>query len=128
MRGLNLVIIAGNVGRDPEVKYTQSGGAIAKFSVAVSETWKGQDGGQKERTEWVPVVCFGRLAEICEKYLAKGNLAFVVGKFRSREYEHEGEKRKVVEIIADKIQFSGRKKGEEDGYHSDVEVPDDVPF
>jgi single-strand DNA-binding protein len=128
MRGLNLVIIAGNVGRDPEVKYLQSGAAIAKFSVAVSETWKGRDEEQKERTEWVPVVCFGRLAEICEKYLAKGNLALVVGKFRSREYEHEGEKRKVVEIIADKIQFSGKKKGEDDrneGYSGD---DSDVPF
>jgi single-strand DNA-binding protein len=128
MRGVNIVIIAGNVGRDPEVKYLQSGGAIAKFSVAVSETWKGQDGEQKERTEWVPVVCFGHLAEICEKYLAKGNLAVVVGKFRTREYEHEGEKRKIVEIIADKVQFSGKKKGEEDSLEGPSDRGDDVPF
>lgn len=128
MRGLNLVIIAGNVGRDPEVKYLQSGSAIAKFSVAVSETWKGQDGEQKERTEWVPVVCFGRLAEICEKYLTKGNLALVVGKFRTRKYEHEGEKRKVTEIIADKIQFSGKKKGGEDRNEELPGPGDDVPF
>lgn len=127
MRGLNLCIIAGNIGRDPEVKYTQGGSAITKFSVAVSEAWKGQDGEMKERTEWVPIVCFGHLAEICEKYLAKGSLVLVVGKFRSREYEHNGEKRKVVEIVADKVQFSGKKKESDEGDYNPSE-DSDAPF
>ncbi len=127
MRGMNLVVAAGNLGRDPEVKYTTDGSAIAKFSVAVSETWRGKDGEQKERTEWVPVVCFGHLAEIVEKYVVKGMLVMVQGKFRSREYETQGgEKKKVVEIIADKVQFSGKKKEEGEGDYSPPD--DDVPF
>ena len=130
MRGLNLVVVIGNVGRDPEVKHTESGKVVGKFSVAVSETWRGKDGEQKEETQWVPVACFGHLAETVEKFVTKGQLVVVVGKYKVRKYEYEGQTKYSTEVVADRIQFgSGKKKDDEqnhedrDGYPESDEVP-----
>lgn len=125
MRGINLVVLGGNVGNAPEVKNTQAGMAIASFSLAMSEKWK-KDGEEESRVEWVRVVCFSNLAEICGKYLGKGDGVLVVGRLRSREYEKDGEKKKVTEIIADKVHFLTKKKEREE---SGPASPDeDVPF
>jgi len=125
MRGINLVVLGGNVGNAPEVKHLQTGMAIASFSLAMSEKWK-KDGEEESRLEWVRVVCFSNLAETCGQYLGKGDGVLVVGKLRSREYEKDGEKKKVTEIIADKVHFLTKKK--ERGESESPGPDDDVPF
>jgi single-strand DNA-binding protein len=109
MAGINKVIIVGNLGRDPEVSYMPSGAALAKFSVATSETWKDKTTGEKkERTEWHRIVAFDKLGEICGKYLAKGRQVYVEGKLQTRSYEDkEGVKRYTTEIVAQDVQFLG---------------------
>ena len=130
MAGVNLVMLVGNLGRDPETKYTQAGEAVTKFKLAINETWKGKDGEKKERTEWVPVVCFDHLAEICEKYLGSGDKVLVIGRFNTREYAvpDSQEKKRVSQVVAEKVVFLvTRNKGDE----PNGERPgpgDDVPF
>jgi single-strand DNA-binding protein len=125
MRGINLVILGGNVGNEPEVKHTQAGVPIASFSLAMSEKWK-KDGQEGSRLEWVRVVCFSNLAEICGQYLSKGDGVLVMGKLRSREYEKDGEKKRVTEVLADKVHFLTKKKDREEG--APEGSYDDVPF
>jgi len=125
MRGINLVVLGGNVGNAPEVKHLPTGIAMASFSLAMSEKWK-KDGEEGSRLEWVRVVCFSNLAEICGKYLGKGDGVLVVGKLRSREYEKDGEMKKVTEIIADKVHFLTKKREREEG--GSTSPDDDVPF
>ena len=100
--GLNKVLIIGNLGADPEIKYTQAGSPVANLSVATSERWKDKNTGeQKEQVEWHRVVIFGRLAEIAEQYLKKGSKIFVEGKLQTRDWEDsEGKKRYTTEVIA----------------------------
>lgn len=109
MAGINKVIIVGNLGRDPEVSYMPSGAAVAKFSVATSESWKDKATGEKrERTEWHRIVAFDKLGEICGKYLSKGRQVYVEGKLQTRSYEDkEGVKRFTTEIVAQDVQFLG---------------------
>jgi single-strand DNA-binding protein len=102
----------GNVGQQPEVKYTQGGQAVANFNVACSEKWKDKQSGEmKERTEWVRVVCFGKLAEICGEQLDKGARVYVEGRLQTREYEKDNVKRQITEIVAENAVFFG-KRGE----------------
>ena len=112
---VNKVIIIGNVGKDPEIRRTQDGKAIANLSVATSESWKDkQTGEQKEKTEWHNVVFFSRLAEIAGQYLKKGRQVYVEGSIRSREYtDKEGQKKTAYEIRADRMVMlsSGRPDG-----------------
>ena len=100
--GLNKVLIIGNLGNDPEIKYTQSGSPVANLSIATSERWKDKNSGeQKEQVEWHRVVIFGRLAEIAEQYLKKGSKIFVEGKLQTRDWEDsEGKKRYTTEVVA----------------------------
>ena len=100
--GLNKVLIIGNLGSDPEIKYTQAGSPVANLSVATSERWKDKNTGeQKEQVEWHRVVIFGRLAEIAEQYLKKGSKIFVEGKLQTRDWEDsEGKKRYTTEVVA----------------------------
>ena len=100
--GLNKVLIIGNLGNDPEIKYTQSGSPVANLSIATSERWKDKNSGeQKEQVEWHRVVLFSRLAEIAEQYLKKGSKVFIEGKLQTRDWEDsEGKKRYTTEIIA----------------------------
>ena len=100
--GLNKVLIIGNLGSDPDIKYTQAGSPVANLSIATSERWKDKTTGeQKEQVEWHRVVIFGRLAEIAEQYLKKGSKVFVEGKLQTRDWEDsEGKKRYTTEVIA----------------------------
>jgi len=111
-RGINKVILVGNLGADPETRYTPSGTAITTIRVATSEAWKDkQTGEQQERTEWHRVKFFGRLAEIAGEYLKKGSQVYVEGKLRTEEYEKDGIKRWSTDVIADEMQMLGSRAG-----------------
>ena len=108
MAGLNKIQIIGRLGQDVEVKYAQSGTAVANFSVATSEEWTDKQSGQKqERTEWHKIVCFGKLAEICGKYLSKGRQCYVEGKLQTSSYEKDGQTHYSTKIVADNVIFLG---------------------
>ena len=111
MAGVNKAIIIGRLGRDPEVRYTPDGTAVANFSVATSEEWKDKTTGEKrERTEWHRIVAFRRLGEICGEYLSKGRQVYVEGRIQTRDWEDkDGNKRYTTEIVADKMQMLGTR-------------------
>jgi single-strand DNA-binding protein len=112
MAGVNKVIIVGNLGRDPEVRYTPDGTAVANFSVATSDQWTDkQTGEKKERTEWHRIVAWRRLGEICGEYLSKGRQVYVEGKLQTRSWEQDGVTRYSTEIIASDVQFIGGRGG-----------------
>ena len=106
---LNKVQIIGNLGNDPEVKYTQSGQQVVSFSVATTEKWKGKDGQMQEQTEWHRITAWGRLAEICGQYLQKGSKVYLEGKLQTRSYEKDGDKRYTTEIVAREIKMLSGK-------------------
>ena len=112
-RGINKVIIVGNLGADPETRYMPSGSAVTNLSVATSETWKDkQTGEQKERTEWHKVAMFNRLAEIAAEYLRKGSQVYIEGKLRTRKWQdRDGNDRWTTEIVADEMQMLGGRGG-----------------
>ena len=109
MAGINKVILIGNLGHDPELRYTAGGTAVANFTLATTESWNNQKSGQREeRTEWHRVVAWGRVAELCAEYLAKGRTVYVEGRLQTREWEDkEGQKRRSTEIVAQTVQFLG---------------------
>lgn len=111
MSGVNKAFIIGRLGRDPELRYTPDGTAIANFTVATSEEWKDKTTGEKkQRTEWHRIVAYRKLGEICGEYLAKGRQVYVEGRIQTREWEDkEGVKRHTTEIIATDVQFLGTK-------------------
>ena len=108
-RGVNKVIIVGNLGNDPDTRYMPSGSAVTNLSVATNESWKDkQTGEQKDRTEWHRVAMFGRLAEIAAEYLRKGSQVYIEGKLRTRKWQDQnGNDRWSTEIIADEMQMLG---------------------
>jgi single-strand DNA-binding protein len=112
-RGINKVIIVGNVGGDPETRYMPSGSAVTNLTVATNESWKDkQTGEQKERTEWHRVAMFNRLAEIAAEYLRKGSQVYIEGKLRTRKWQDKsGNDRYTTEIIADEMQMLGGRSG-----------------
>ncbi len=112
-RGINKVILVGNLGADPDTRYMPSGGAVTNLSVATNESWKDkQTGEQKERTEWHKVAMFGRLAEIAAEYLRKGSQVYVEGRLRTRKWQDkDGNDRWTTEIIADEMQMLGGRGG-----------------
>ncbi len=112
-RGVNKVILVGNLGNDPETKYMPSGSAVTNLSVATNESWKDkQTGEQKERTEWHRVAMFGRLAEIAAEYLRKGSQVYIEGKLRTRKWQdQQGNDKYTTEIIADEMQMLGGRSG-----------------
>jgi single-strand DNA-binding protein len=109
MAGVNMVILFGNLGRDPELRYTPSGQPVANFSIATSESWNKKDGsGREERTEWHRIVAWGRTAELCAQYLAKGRTVYIEGRLQTREWENkEGQKQRTTEVVANTVQFIG---------------------
>ncbi len=138
-RSLNKVQLIGNLGKDPELKYTPSGVAVATFSIATSESWKDQEGNQQEKTEWHNIVAWRKLAEICGEYLKKGKKVYLEGKLQTRNYEKDGIKRYVTEIVADQLIMldggGGAGKGSSSSTASEAapmmsEAPkdDDLPF
>jgi len=112
-RSLNKVLILGRLGRDPEIRYTGSGKAVATFTVATSQTWKDQGGENQERTEWHRIVAWDRLGEICNEYLTKGSQVYIEGRLQSRDWEDSnGNKRSTTEIVANDLIMLGSKGGE----------------
>jgi len=103
---LNKAILIGRLGRDPEMRYTQSGIAMATFSMATNEYWKDKEGQKQERTEWHRIVAFGRLGEIISQYCSKGKLIYIEGRIQTREWtDQENVKRKTTEIVANDMKF-----------------------
>ena len=140
--GLNKAILIGNLGRDPEVRYTPSGLAVANFSIATSETWTNKEGEKETRTEWHRIVAFGKLGEICGEYLSKGRQVYIEGKLQTRQWEKDGVTRYTTEVVASEMKMLG-SKSQGDGYrpsdsstapeYSGPPLPgtqddDDIPF
>lgn len=111
MAGLNKVILIGNLGRDPEVRYTPDGTAVANFSIATSESWNDRATGEKkERTEWHRIVAFRKLGEICGEYLSKGKQVYIEGKLQTREWQDkDGNKRFTTEVVASQMLMLGTR-------------------
>ena len=110
-RGVNKVILVGNLGNDPDIRYTAGGAAVANISLATAESWKDKNSGElQERTEWHRIVFFGRLAEIVGEYLRKGSQVYVEGRLQTRKWEDkEGHDRYTTEIVANEMQMLGSK-------------------
>jgi single-strand DNA-binding protein len=145
---VNKVILVGNLGKDPEVRFTNTGSAVANFSIATSEIWNDREGKRQERTEWHNIVVWGKQAEHCGQYLAKGRQVYVEGSIRTRSYDDKttGAKRYITEIVAQRIQFLGGGGGtrlapQAEGGHADdmsmggvgggggqPPMDDDIPF
>jgi single-strand DNA-binding protein len=138
---VNKVILVGRLGKDPEVKYTQGGTAVARFSLATDEVWKDQSGEKQQKTEWHNIVAWNKLAEICGQYLAKGRLVYIEGRLQTRNWEDkDGNKRTTTEIRADNmVMLGGRpEEGRQEKSVSpaasleapaDTEITDsDIPF
>ncbi|MGC6417927.1 MAG: single-stranded DNA-binding protein [Bradymonadia bacterium] len=110
MSSVNKVILVGNLGADPEIRYTQGGQAVCNLRIATSENWNDRDGNRQERTEWHSVTVWGKQAEICGQYLAKGRKVYLEGRLQSREYtDREGVNRRAWDVVANNVVFlSGR--------------------
>jgi len=112
MASLNKVMLIGNLGKDPEVRYTQSGTAVASFSMATTEKFKSKAGEWEDRTEWHNVTVWGRLAEISGEYLSKGKPVYIEGRLQTRKWQdREGVDRYTTEVVAEKMQMLGGKNG-----------------
>jgi single-strand DNA-binding protein len=119
MAGVNKVILIGNLGRDPELRYTQGGQAVVNFTLATSENWTDKSGEKVERTEWHRIVVWGRVGELCAQYLSKGRTVYVEGRLQTREWEDkDGNKRSTTEINAQTVQFLGGPRGDSGGQRS----------
>jgi single-strand DNA-binding protein len=111
--GVNKVILVGNLGADPEVRFTPSGQAVANFRIATSENWTDKAGQKQERTEWHRIVVWGKLGELCGEYLAKGRQCFVEGRLQTREWtDKENKKNYTTEVVASNVVFLGGARGE----------------
>ena len=139
-KSLNKAQLIGNLGKDPELKYTSAGVAVATFSIATSDSWKDQEGNVQERTEWHNIVAWRKLAEICGEWLKKGKRVYIEGRLQTRNYEKDGVKRYITEIVADQLimldgggqrSTNGGGGGSEADAASPEAVPakeDDLPF
>lgn len=149
-RGVNKVILIGNLGRDPEVRYMPSGSAVTNVTIATSEVWRDKQSGElQERTEWHNVVFFNRLAEIAGEYLKKGSQVYIEGKLQTSTYEKEGQTHYSTDIIANEMQMLGSRGGSGGGdfggggnfgggsrpsnqgqsqQKADIDFDDDIPF
>lgn len=136
MLGVNKVILIGNLGADPEVRYSSTGTAVANFRVATSENWTNKDGAKETRTDWHRVVAFGKLGEICAEYLSKGKQVYIEGKLRTRSWEDkDGTKRWITEVVANNVVMLGQASDQTKGLGEEPgEVPpepfqeEDIPF
>ena len=138
MAGVNKVILLGNLGADPEMRYTASGTAVCKFRMATTEKFTDKDGNRQERTDWHRVVAWRKLAEICGQYLAKGKQVYIEGKIRNDTWEKDGVKQYSYEIVADNMVMLGGPGGRGQEREPEPEPPfgrpeggapeDDIPF
>jgi len=114
--GINKVILVGNLGSDPEVRATPGGQRVANFRMATSRSWSGQDGQRQEKTEWHSIVAWGKLADICERYLTKGKQVYVEGRLETRTWQDkEGQTRYKTEVICETMQMLGRAGADRNG-------------
>lgn len=112
MASVNKVILVGNLGRDPEVRYMPNGEAVCNFSIATTDTWKDKSGARQERTEWHNIVMYRKLAEIAGEYLKKGRPVYIEGRLQTRKWQtKEGQDRYTTEIVADQMQMLGTREG-----------------
>jgi len=130
MGAVNKVILIGNLGKDPEVRFTKNGQAVASFSVATTEKWTNKDGEKEEKTEWHNVSAWGKLGEICGEYLSKGQQVYLEGRLQTREWEDkEGNKRQRTEVVAHQMVMLGQKGSGRSAEASEPPVDDDdIPF
>jgi single-strand DNA-binding protein len=128
-RGINKVILIGNLGRDPETRYMPSGGAVTNVTLATSETWKDKNTGEpQERTEWHRVVFFNRLGEIAGEYLKKGSKVYVEGSLRTRKWQgQDGQDRYTTEIVASEMQMLDSKGGGSAAFDAPASAPQRAP-
>jgi len=130
--GLNKAILIGNLGADPEIRYTQSNTAVCKLRVATNESWVNKAGERQDRTEWHQVVVWGKQGEVTEKYLSKGSQVYIEGRIQTRSWEdRDGNKRYTTEIVANKVLFlSGRTSGSgsRDDAGDHYQEPEGEPF
>ncbi len=118
---INKVILIGNLGQNPEVRYSPSGQAICNLSIATNEAWTDKNGQKQEKTEWHRVVVFGKLAELCGQYLTKGRQAYLEGKLQTRSWQDkDGQTRYTTEVVAQQVQFLGGNAGAGAGRSSDA--------
>ena len=117
MASINKVMLIGNLGKDPEIRYTKSGSAVANFSIATNESWKDKEGNRQERTEWHNIVAWGKLADFAQNYLKKGKSVYLEGRIQTRDWvDNQDVKHYKTEIVANTIQFVGpRDEGEQGG-------------
>lgn len=131
MAGLNKIILIGNLGKDPEMRYTPQGHPVTTFSLAVNRSIPGNEGERKEETDWFNIVTWNKLAETCNQYLSKGRRAFVEGRLRTRNWEgQDGQKRTSVEVIANTVLFLDRPSTvslPEEAVPDDT-APENLPF
>ena len=135
---LNRCMIIGNLGRDPEMRYTPNGNAVTEFSVATSRQYTSRDGERVDETEWFNIVAWSRLAETCAQYLSKGRQVYVEGRMRTRNWDGEcGKKHYRTELIADTVKFLGSRDSAQESFEPGLPVgadaegdtePDDLPF
>ena len=129
VKGLNKVMIIGNVGRDPEMRYMPSGRPVTSFSVATTRSWKDSEGERREETEWFNVVAWGNLAEICKQHLSKGQSVYVEGRLQTRSWEDsEGKKRYRTELVAREMILLGERRAAPAGSEFAGEDQDEFPF
>ncbi len=123
--GLNKAILIGNLGKDPEIRYTPSGLGVANFNIATSETWTNKEGQKETRTEWHRIVAFGKLAEICGEYLSKGRQVYIEGRIQTRDWEDQsGVKRYTTEIVASQMLMLGSREFGDTSRSQSPPVPD----
>ena len=129
---VNKAILLGNLGKDPEMKYTQSGKAVCNFTLATSEKWKGQDGQKQESTTWHNIQVWGKLAEVMNEYLAKGKQVYIEGRIVNRSYEKDGEKKYISEVVVQNFSFVGNKQDADKPTNGNNSQPpdddEDLPF
>ena len=129
VRGLNKVLVIGNVGRDPEMRYIPSGKPVTSFSVATTRSWTNSEGDRREETEWFNVVAWGNLAEICKQHLRRGQQVYVEGRLQTRSWEdHEGKKRFRTELVANEMILLGGRRGVSEAIESTGVGEEEFPF
>jgi single-strand DNA-binding protein len=129
VRGLNKVLVIGNVGRDPEMRYIPSGKPVTSFSVATSRSWTNSEGERREETEWFNVVAWGNLAEICKQHLRRGQQVYIEGRLQTRSWEdHEGKKRFRTELVASEMILLGGRRSASEAIESTGVGEEEFPF
>lgn len=133
MASLNQCNFIGNLGKDPEIRYLPNGDAVANFSIACTETWKDKQGEKQEKTEWVRVTAFGKLAQIISQYVVKGSQVFISGKMQTRKWQNkEGQEQYTTEIVANEMKMLGGKPADDKPKRVEradgIDLEEDIPF